>query len=121
MIDGLSRLDLLLKVASRLVLPRILTVVMFTFTLVMQEFVYALTFVSSVERMTVSLGVPVALVRGDVYHWGALMAAALLTSLPLAIIYNFFAGRFIKGFTLGAVKGWMVCEACGSAGSGGVV
>jgi multiple sugar transport system permease protein len=105
MIDGLSRLDVILRVASRLVLPGILTVVMFTFTLVMQEFVYALTFMSSVEKMTVSLGVPVALVRGDVYHWGSLMAAALFTSLPLAFVYNFFAGRFIKGFTLGAVKG----------------
>jgi multiple sugar transport system permease protein len=53
----------------------------------------------------VSLGVPVALVRGDVYHWGALMAAALLTSVPLAIVYNAFADRFIEGLTLGAVKG----------------
>jgi len=55
--------------------------------------------------MTVSLGVPIALVRGDVYHWGSLMAAALFTSIPLAIIYNLFIDRFIQGFTMGAVKG----------------
>ncbi len=59
----------------------------------------------SVEKMTVSLGVPIALVRGDVYHWGALMAAALFTSIPLAIVYNLFIDRFIQGFTMGAVKG----------------
>jgi len=105
MIDGYSRLEVILRVAPRLIMPGILTVVVFTFTLVMQEFVYALTFLSSVDRMTVSLGVPIALVRGDVYHWGSLMAAALFTSIPLAIVYNLFIDRFIQGFTLGAVKG----------------
>jgi multiple sugar transport system permease protein len=105
MIDGLSRLGVILKVAPRLILPGILTVIVFTFTLVLQEFVYALTFISSVDKMTVSLGVPIALVRGDVYHWGALMAAALFTSIPLAIVYNAFMDRFIQGFTMGAVKG----------------
>jgi len=105
MIDGYSRLAVILKVAPRLIVPGILTVVVFTFTLVMQEFVYALTFISSVEKMTVSLGVPIALVRGDVYHWGALMAAALFTSIPLAVVYNLFIDRFIQGFTMGAVKG----------------
>jgi multiple sugar transport system permease protein len=105
MMDGYSRLGVVLRIAPRLVLPGVLTAVMFAFTLVIQEFVYALTFISSVSRMTVSLGVPVALVRGDVYHWGALMAAALLTSLPLAVVYNFFVDRFIEGLTLGAVKG----------------
>ena len=59
---------------------------------------------SSVGRMTVSVGVPVALVRGDVYYWGSLMAACLITSVPLAILYNFFLDRFIAGFTVGAIK-----------------
>ncbi|TAM90197.1 carbohydrate ABC transporter permease, partial [bacterium] len=74
------------------------------FTLVIQEFVYALTFISSVERMTISLGIPVALVRGDVFYWGSLMAAALITSIPIAAGYNLLIDRFIKGFT-GAIKG----------------
>jgi len=105
MIDGYSRLAVIVKVVPRLIVPGILTVVVFSFTLVLQEFVYALTFITSVDKMTVSLGVPIALVRGDVYHWGALMAAALFTSIPLAIVYNLFIDRFIQGFTLGAVKG----------------
>ena len=54
--------------------------------------------------MTVSVGVPVALVRGDVYYWGSLMAACLITSVPIAIVYNFFLDRFIAGFTVGAIK-----------------
>lgn len=105
MIDGYSRLEVIFRVVLRFAVPGILTVVVFTFTLVMQEFIYALTFISSVGKMTVSLGVPVALVRGDVYHWGALMGAALFTSIPMAVIYNLFMDRFVAGMTLGAVKG----------------
>ena len=63
-------------------------------------FVYSLTFISSVGRMTVSVGVPVALIRGDVYYWRSLMAACLITGVPLAILYNFFLDRFIAGITI---------------------
>jgi len=59
---------------------------------------------SSVDRMTVSVGVPMALVRGGVYYWGSLMAACLITSVPLAVLYNFFLARFIAGFTGDAIK-----------------
>ena len=55
--------------------------------------------------MTVSLGVPVALVRGDVFYWGSLMAACLITSVPIAVVYNLFIDRFIAGLTAGALKG----------------
>ena len=99
MIDGLSRLGVILKVAPRLIVPGILTVVVFSFTQVLQEFVYALTFITSVDRMTVSLGVPVALVRDDVFYWGSLMAAALLISIPLGIVYTVFVDRYIEGLT----------------------
>ncbi len=105
MIDGYSRLAGIVRVVMPLSVAGVLTAVIFAFTLVMQEFVYALTFVSSVDRMTVSLGVPVALVRGDVYYWGSLMAAALFASVPIAILYSLFMDRFIAGLTAGAVKG----------------
>ena len=104
MVDGCSRLGALGRVVLPLAMPGLLTVVIFALTLTIQEFVYSLTFISSVERMTVSVGVPVALVRGDVYYWGSLMAACLITSAPLAIIYNFFLDRFIAGFTVGAIR-----------------
>ena len=104
MVDGCSRLGAIWRVMLPLSVPGLLTVVIFALTLVIQEFVYSLTFISSVERMTVSVGVPVALVRGDVYYWGSLMAACLITSIPIAIVYNFFLDRFIAGFTVGAIK-----------------
>jgi multiple sugar transport system permease protein len=104
MVDGCSRLGAIWRMVLPLSVPGLLTVVIFALTLVIQEFVYSLTFISSVERMTVSVGVPVALVRGDVYYWGSLMAACLITSIPIAILYNFFLDRFIAGFTVGAIK-----------------
>jgi multiple sugar transport system permease protein len=75
----------------------------FAFTLSWNEFIYALTFVSSSEVKTVPVGVVTELVEGDVYHWGALMAGALLGSLPVAVIYSFFVEYYVSGMT-GAVK-----------------
>jgi multiple sugar transport system permease protein len=69
-----------------------------------QEFVYGVTFIASAAHYTVSEGVPTYLVRGDVYYWGSLMAACLITSIPIAIVYNLFVDRFMAGFTSGAIK-----------------
>jgi len=104
MVDGLSRFGAFLKLIVPISVSGILTVVIFTFTLVTQEFVYALTFISSEAHQTVGAGVPIFLVRGDVYYWGSLMAACLIASLPIAFVYNVFLDRFIAGFTVGAVK-----------------
>lgn len=104
MVDGLTRLGAFFKLVVPISLSGILTVVIFTFTLVTQEFVYALTFISTERSQMLSVGVPTFLVRGDVYYWGSLMAACLIASVPIAILYNLFLDRFIAGFTVGAVK-----------------
>ena len=104
MVDGLSRFGAFRKVVMPVSLAGILTVVIFTFTLVTQEFVYGLTFITASASYTVSVGVPTFLVRGDVYFWGSMMAACLIASLPIAVIYNFFVDRFVAGFTVGAIK-----------------
>ena len=104
MVDGLTRFQVFLKLVIPISASGILTVVIFSFTLVMQEFVYALTFISSASHQTVGVGVPIYLVRGDVYYWGSLMAACLIATLPIAILYNVFLDRFIAGFTVGSVK-----------------
>jgi len=104
MVDGLTRFQAFIKLVIPISVSGILTVVIFTFTLVTQEFVYALTFISSASHETVGLGVPVFLIRGDVYYLGSLMAACLIASLPIAVLYNSFLDRFIAGFTVGSVK-----------------
>ncbi len=104
-VDGYSRIEAVIRTVLPLALPGIFTVVVFTFTLTMQDFIYALAFVSSSSNMTVSVGVPTVLIRGDVFYWQALMASAIIVAVPVALLYNIFLGRFIQGFTLGAVKG----------------
>jgi multiple sugar transport system permease protein len=104
LIDGASRLSALVRVVFPISLPGILTVVIFSFSLVVNEFVYAVTFISTSANRTVSAGVPTELIRGDVFYWGALMAAALIPSIPLALLYNTFLDRFIAGFTGGAFR-----------------
>jgi multiple sugar transport system permease protein len=103
LIDGASRLQILWKIILPLAVPGLISAGIFAFTLSWNEFIYALTFVSSSEVKTVPVGVVTELVEGDVYHWGALMAGALLGSLPVAVIYSFFVEYYVSGLT-GAVK-----------------
>jgi multiple sugar transport system permease protein len=105
MVDGLTRFGAFVRLVVPISISGILTVVIFTFTLVTQEFVYALTFISTEAHQMVGVGIPIFLIRGDVYYWGSLMAACLIASLPIAFLYNLFLDRFIAGFTVGAVKG----------------
>ena len=104
MIDGLSRFAAFARVVVPVSFSGLVTVSIFAFTLVLQEFVYALTFLSSVSKQTVGVGVPIFLIRGDVFYWGELMAACLVACIPVAIVYNLFLDRLIQGFTVGAVK-----------------
>ncbi len=103
LIDGATRWQILVKIILPLAVPGLISAGIFAFTLSWNEFIYALTFVSSSEVKTVPVGVVTELVEGDVYHWGALMAGALLGSLPVAIMYSFFVEYYVSGMT-GAVK-----------------
>ncbi len=104
MVDGCSRLGALRRVVLPISVAGLLTVVIFAFTLSIQEFVYALTFISPSAQKTVSVGVPTDLIRGDVYYWGSLMGGALIASVPVAALYSLFLDRFISGLTAGAFK-----------------
>ena len=103
LIDGASRLQILVKIVLPLAVPGLISAGIFAFTLSWNEFIYALTFISSSEVKTVPVGVITELVDGDVYHWGSLMAGALFGSIPVAILYSFFVEYYVAGMT-GAVK-----------------
>jgi multiple sugar transport system permease protein len=103
-VDGCSLFGAFIKMVLPLSLPAVLTVVIFTFTLTLQEFVYALTFISASDQKPITLGVATDLIRGDIFFWGEIMAGALIASIPVAIAYNLFLDRFIAGITGGAVK-----------------
>jgi len=104
LIDGCSRFGALVRVVFPISIPGILTVVIFTFSLVINEFVYAITFISSSTNRTLTVGVPTDLIRGDLFNWPGIMAAILIPSIPLALVYNAFLNRFITGFTGGAFR-----------------
>ena len=103
MIDGANRWEILIKIILPLSVPGLISAGIFAFTLSWNEFIYALTFISSSEYKTVPVGVVTELVEGDVYHWGALMAGALFGSLPVAFVYSFFVEYYVSGMT-GSVK-----------------
>ena len=103
LIDGATRWEILVKIILPLAVPGLISAGIFAFTLSWNEFIYALTFISSSEVKTVPVGIVTELVEGDVYHWGALMAGALLGSLPVAVVYSFFVEYYVSGMT-GAVK-----------------
>ena len=103
LIDGANRWQILVRIILPLAVPGLISAGIFAFTLSWNEFIYALTFISSSEVKTVPVGVVTELVEGDVYHWGSLMAGALFGSLPVAILYSFFVEYYVSGLT-GAVK-----------------
>ncbi|MEJ8821872.1 carbohydrate ABC transporter permease [Variovorax humicola] len=103
LIDGANRWQILVKIVLPLAVPGLISAGIFAFTLSWNEFIYALTFISSSEVKTLPVGVVTELVQGDVYQWGPLMAGALLGSLPVAFIYSFFVEYYVSGMT-GSVK-----------------
>jgi len=103
LIDGANRWQILVRIILPLAVPGLISAGIFAFTLSWNEFIYALTFISSSEVKMVPVGVVTELVEGDVYHWGSLMAGALFGSLPVAILYSFFVEYYVSGLT-GAVR-----------------
>lgn len=105
MIDGCSRIGAMVRIVLPMAIPGIVFSFMFSFTLSWNEFVYALTFISDTTHKTMSVAVPTELIRGDAYFWGELMAASLIGSVPVALLYSFFMDYFVSGLTAGALKG----------------
>jgi multiple sugar transport system permease protein len=103
LVDGATRWQILIRILLPLAVPGLISAGIFAFTLSWNEFIYALTFIQSSENKTVPVGVLTELVRGDVYEWGALMAGALLGSLPVVLLYSFFVDYYVSSMT-GAVK-----------------
>jgi len=104
MVDGATRVQALLRIVLPIAIPGLVCAVLFAFTLSWNEFIYALTFTSSSEQITASVGVTSELIRGDIYFWGGLMAGAVLASVPIVLLYVFFLDYYVSGLTAGAVK-----------------
>ena len=103
LVDGANRFQILAKIILPLSVPGLISAGIFAFTLSWNEFIYALTFISSAEKKTMPVAMVTELITFDQYNWGGLMAGALLGSLPIAILYSFFVEHYVSSMT-GAVK-----------------
>jgi multiple sugar transport system permease protein len=104
MVDGATRMGALFRILLPLSAPGLAAVGIFTFTGAWNELLLALIFITSDEKRTVPLGINY-LITSDVLPWGTLMAGAVLSSLPMIILY-FISQRFmVQGMTSGGVKG----------------
>ena len=104
MVDGATRIQALWRIVLPMAVPGLVCAILFAFTLSWNEFIYALTFTSSSDQITASVGVTQELIRGDTYFWGALMAGAVVGSIPIVVLYVFFLDYYVSGLTAGAVK-----------------
>ena len=103
-VDGATRTTALVRVLLPLAAPGIVASAIFAFTLSWNEFLYALVFIQDETKLTVPVGLNL-LIYGDVFSWGQLMAASVITTLPVVGLYVFIHRWMVEGLAAGSVKG----------------
>ena len=103
-VDGATRTTALVRVLLPLAAPGIVASAIFAFTLSWNEFLYALVFIQDETKLTVPVGLNL-LIYGDVFSWGQLMAASVITTLPVVGLYMFIQRWMVEGLAAGSVKG----------------
>ena len=104
LVDGATRPQALWRVLLPLAAPGIVASAIFAFTLSWNEFLYALIFIQDETTITVPVGLNL-LIYGDVFHWGELMAASVITTIPVVALYMFIHRWMVEGLAAGSVKG----------------
>ena len=105
LVDGASRLGAFRDVILPQLLPGIISTALFTFILAWNEYLYALVLVNSESARPLTTGVMSMLISAFNIEWSLLMAASVMMSLPLVIIFAFLSKYLTKGFGAGGVKG----------------
>jgi multiple sugar transport system permease protein len=104
LVDGATRTAALVRVLLPLAAPGIVASAIFAFTLSWNEFLYALVFIQDETALTVPVGLNL-LIYGDVFSWGQLMAASVITTVPVVALYVFIQRWMVEGLAAGSVKG----------------
>lgn len=105
LIDGANHLQMITKVFIPVALPGLIAATIFAFTVAWSQFLYPIAFIYSNENQLLVAGTATTLIRGDVLHWGGLMAGAMLAAAPPVVLYAFLMDYYIAGLTSGATKG----------------
>jgi multiple sugar transport system permease protein len=104
LVDGASYLQVLTKVVLPLARPGLVAATIFSFTTAWNEFMYPLVLTQVADKQTLTAGLA-SLQQGDVFVWGQIMAAGVLTSIPVIVFYGLIFRQVTGGLSAGAVKG----------------
>lgn len=104
LVDGANHLQMLLRVFLPVAVPGLIAATIFAFTVSWSGFLYPLAFIFSSSEQVLTAGTVTSLIKGDVYHWGGLMAGAVLACLPPVLLYVFLMDYYISGLTAGSTK-----------------
>ncbi|OGO38483.1 MAG: ABC transporter permease [Chloroflexi bacterium RBG_16_57_11] len=102
LIDGCSRLGVMRHITLPLASPGVISTFIFSFTLCWSEYIYALVILSG-KSQTLPLGLS-GLIVGDIPPWNVIMAGAIMSSIPIVILYLISSKYIVTGLTLGGVK-----------------
>jgi len=104
LIDGCTPLGVLWRIILPLAAPGIATAAIFSFTQCWNEFLYVAALAQSGHLKTLSLGISGFLVS-DIFIWGQMMAAAIIATIPMLLLFIFLQRFVVQGLTMGSVKG----------------
>jgi multiple sugar transport system permease protein len=105
LVDGANHWQMLVRIFLPVAVPGLIAATIFAFTISWSGFLYPLAFIFSSDQQVLTAGTVTSLIKGDVYHWGGLMAGALLACLPPVLLYVFLMDYYISGLTAGSTKG----------------
>jgi multiple sugar transport system permease protein len=105
LIDGAGYLQMLWKIFIPVAMPGIIAATIFAFTVSWGSLLYPLAYLYTSNQMVLTVGIISDLIRGDVFQWGKIMAACVISATPPVVIYAFLMDYYVAGLTAGATKG----------------
>jgi len=104
LVDGCSRIGALVRVVLPIAIPGIVSTTIYCFAIAWDELLYPLALIQTYTRTTLTVGIA-SMQQGDVLAWGQIMAANVLTAIPITLAYATIYKRVVAGLAAGSVKG----------------
>lgn len=104
-LDGAGHLRIMLQIVFPLVVPGMVSIAIYGFVWSWNDLLYSMTLVTDTARRTLASGLVMTFLGEASTNWGLMMAASIVSAIPVTIIFVFLQRYFIQGLTSGAVKG----------------